>query len=122
MRPSTSLRCAQDERAPMLLLLLVLLPVAVRADGPKNLQVLPKTSTRAEVRDIMKAQSKALGVECEYCHDVPDMASDKNENKKVARQMMRMTTEINQKWFRSERKEGVTCYTCHHGHTEPPKK
>jgi hypothetical protein len=94
------------------------------ADGLKNLQVLPKTTTKEEIKPIMRAQAKALGVECDFCHDVPDMASDKSEHKKVARQMMKMTAEINEKWlkpqFKDHEKNKVTCGTCHQGKESPP--
>ena len=33
--------------------------------------------TKDQVKVIMKGFSKNLGVECDFCHDVPDMASDK---------------------------------------------
>ncbi len=96
---------------------------AALADGLKNLQVLPKTMTKDDIKPIMRAQSKALGVECDYCHDVPDMASDKLENKKIARQMMKMTAEINEKWLKGMKdadKNKVTCGTCHQGKEQPP--
>lgn len=72
----------------------------------------------------MKAQSKALGVECDFCHDVPDMASDKNDKKLVARKMIQMTNDINDKWLKGMKdadKNKVTCATCHQGHETPPK-
>ncbi len=91
--------------------------------GPKNLQVLPKTSSKEQVKAVMKAQAKALGVECDFCHEVPDMASDANEKKKIARQMMKMTEEINAKWLKGTIKDpvkhAVTCNTCHMGKSEP---
>lgn len=87
------------------------------ADGPKNLQVLPKASTKEQVKAVMKAQAKALGVECDFCHDVPDMASDKLDKKKTARAMMKMTDELNAKWFKP--KTPVTCATCHRGKQKP---
>ena len=59
------------------------------ADGPKNLQVLSKNTPKEQVKQIMKQQSKDLGVECDFCHDVPDMAADTNKMKNVARQMMK---------------------------------
>jgi cytochrome c556 len=97
----------------------------VVADGGlTNVQVLPKTTSKQEVKAIMKAQAKSLGVDCDFCHDVPDMASDTNEHKKIARQMMRMTAEINAKWTKSLKdadKNQVTCGTCHRGQKEPPK-
>src|SRR5207237_5948733 len=89
----------------------------------KNLQVLPKNITKDEIKQIMRAQAKALDVECDHCHDVPDMASDKNPNKKLARQMMQMTAEINAKWLKGMKdaeKNQVTCGTCHRGHETPP--
>ena len=94
-----------------------------RADF-KNLQVLPKSMSKDELKAYMKAQSKALGVECDYCHDVPDMASDKNEKKLVARKMIQMTEDINDKWLKGMReaeKNKVGCGTCHQGHETPPK-
>src|SRR3954469_22634081 len=83
------------------------------ADGMKNLQVLPKTTTKEKVKEIMKAQAKSLDVECDYCHDVPDMASDANEKKKIAREMMKMTMDINGKFLKPMLKDAdkhpVTC-------------
>jgi hypothetical protein len=106
------------------LLLALSLPGAMAlADGLKNLQVLPKTLTKDEIKPIMKAQAKALGVECDYCHDVPDMASDKLPNKQAARQMMRMVMEINSKWLKGMKeaeKNKVGCGTCHQGKEQPP--
>ncbi|HEY2743235.1 MAG TPA: c-type cytochrome [Polyangia bacterium] len=97
--------------------------VVARADF-KNLQVLPKTMSKDDLKAYMKAQSKALGVECDYCHDVPDMASDKNEKKLVARKMIQMTQDINDKWLKGMKeaeKNRVGCGTCHQGHEVPPK-
>ena len=93
------------------------------ADGLKNLQVLPKTLTKDEIKPIMRAQAKALGVECDFCHDVPDMASDKIAAKNISRQMMKMMAEINDKWLKGMKdadKNKVTCGTCHQGHEQPP--
>jgi hypothetical protein len=89
----------------------------------KNLQVLPKSITKEQIKEIMKAQAKALDVECDYCHDVPDMASDTKAEKKTARQMMKMTAEINDKWLKGMKdaeKNRVTCGTCHRGKSTPP--
>src|SRR5262249_49801087 len=90
----------------------------------KNLQVLPKNISKDELKGYMKAQTKALGVECNFCHDVPDMASDKNEKKLIARKMMQMQNDINDKWLKGMKvaeKNKVTCGTCHQGKEEPPK-
>ena len=106
----------------------VALPRVAGADdppaGPKNLQVLPKTLTKDQVKGMMKHMSKELGVECDFCHDVPDMASDKNEKKQIAREMMKMTFELNSKWVTkiAPKGEKVTCFTCHRGEQKPKNK
>jgi hypothetical protein len=89
-------------------------------DMPKNLQVMPKTMTTAQVKDIMKQNiAPALGVKCDFCHDTNDFAKD-TEHKEIARSMMLMTIDINQKSFKGEWK--VTCMTCHDGKKEPRSK
>jgi cytochrome c556 len=105
--------------------ILTLFSSAVAADGGlTNVQVLPKSTSKQELKAIMKAQAKSLGVDCDFCHEVPDMASDANEKKKIARQMMRMTAEINAKWtkgIKDAEKNQVTCGTCHRGQKAPPR-
>ena len=107
------------------LTVLLLHPRAADADGAptaKNLQVLPKTMAKDQVKAVMKRISRDLGVECDHCHDVPDMASDKNEHKKLAREMLRMTAELNAKWINKlAPKAEVTCNTCHRGEAKPKK-
>ncbi len=101
----------------------VTLAESAPSGGFKNLQVLPKTITKEELKAQMKAQSKALGVECDFCHDVPDMASDKNEKKLIGRKMIQMTAELNEKWItklKGGEKHLVTCGQCHQGHESPP--
>ena len=105
----------------------VLAPRAVRADAPpaggKNIQVLPKTMPRDQIKQVMKGISRDLGVECDFCHEVPDMASDKLGHKKVAREMLKMTEELNAKWIKKlDAKAEVTCNTCHRGHEKPETK
>jgi hypothetical protein len=111
-----------------LALALALPPAAVvvvrpaRADAPpawKNLQILPKTMPRDQLKALMKAQSKALGVECDHCHEMPDADKD-TKNKEIARQMMRMTSEINGRFLKGM-DDKVTCNTCHRGKEKPEK-
>jgi hypothetical protein len=93
------------------------------AEGFKNLQVLPKTISKEELKAQMKGQAKALGVECDFCHEVPDMASDKNDKKAIARKMITMTSELNDKYIKTLKggeKHLVSCGTCHQGHESPP--
>ncbi len=87
-----------------------------QAPGGKNLQVLPKTMSKDEIKKVMKAQSKALGVECDHCHDQADMAKD-TDNKKVAREFMKAVAAFNQTMFKG--KPEVTCMHCHRGKVEP---
>ena len=76
--------------------------------------------------------AKSLGVTCQFCHVGDDstgnwdFAADDNKHKLVARNMMKMTDKINDKYFdlTGGKKDlntrlMVTCYTCHHGKKEP---
>jgi len=96
------------------------LTVVAQAAPPKNLQILPKTTDEKTVKDLMKAQAKALGVQCDHCHlvDKGDYASDTLENKKTGRAMMKMVHDINTNFLGG--KNMVTCGTCHNGKKFPP--
>jgi hypothetical protein len=95
----------------------------------KNLKVLKKNTTHDELELVMKEFKTALGVKCGFCHTESkvnpgklDFVSDENEHKNIARDMMRMTTRINKKFF-GQNKEGneggISCFTCHRGDKEP---
>lgn len=56
---------------------------------------------------------------CNYCHVPENMASDEKYQFKVARQMIRMTRNINGAWGSHVQQTGVTCYTCHRGNAVP---
>lgn len=97
-------------------------PTAPQAAGGgvwKDLQVLPKNISKDELKKIMKSMSKDLGVDCSFCHDEPNMEKDTNK-KKLAREMMQMTSEISRKFPSTMKK--VTCWTCHRGKEEPDKR
>jgi len=85
----------------------------------KDLQVLPKNISKDELKKIMKSMSKDLGVDCSFCHDEPNMEKDTNK-KKLAREMMQMTSEISRRYPSTMKK--VTCWTCHRGKEEPDKR
>lgn len=97
---------------------IALLPTFVQAADAKNLKVLPADLPKAEIKKLMKAQAAALGVECEHCHNTDNFAED-TEKKEIARQMMKMTGEINKEFFKNEKKVG--CVTCHNGNKTPKK-
>jgi hypothetical protein len=86
---------------------------------PTNLQILPKTTTMAELKTIMVGVATAMGEKCAFCHDVKNYASDENEHKKTARAMFAMVQDINAKFFAYEGAPQITCYTCHRGASEP---
>lgn len=113
--------------------------VFAQAGGFKNLQILPKDISKQDLKKIMKQQSKALGVECEFCHNSDDMAADGNKHKKIGREMMKLTDDINKGTLKAEKpagskelvkafeyynkklagKKDVTCQTCHNGKEKP---
>lgn len=83
---------------------------------PTNLKVL-KVTSGAEVSQIMRTFTAALGVQCAYCHVQGNFASDENPKKEQARQMIRMTQQINGNF--PDKKMYVSCYTCHRGEAQP---
>lgn len=101
----------------------------------KNLKILPKDITHEQLDSVMHHFTGSLNVKCNFCHvrneekKEWDWASDDNKHKLVARQMMEMTNSLNDKYFPYSGKAKdlktvltVTCYTCHHGATEPETK
>lgn len=84
----------------------------------KNLQVLPADITKDRLKVIMDAYCNSLNVKCDFCHIKGNMASDTIEEKVIARKMMIMTNEINEKYF-GENTGTVGCMTCHNGKTNP---
>jgi len=107
----------------------------------RNLQVLPKETTRQQVTALMRTFTAALGVRCDHCHEPdpnaapptegrgrggPDLdhSLDGKETKKIAREMIRMVNAINSEYLpktgRSlDARNQVTCETCHHGLARP---
>jgi len=97
----------------------------------KNLKVLPKDISEQTIDKVMDEFSKALGVECNFCHlqiDSTnwDMASDQKPEKSVARKMIKMSNKINKDFFKAKTKYGeenavleIHCVTCHHGQPHP---
>jgi hypothetical protein len=87
----------------------------------KNIQVL-KGIPAAEISQDMTFISVALGVTCAYCHTPSGpwpqgFEKDDIKAKQTAREMIRMTRQINEASFAG--RSAVTCATCHAGHTSP---
>ncbi len=82
----------------------------------KNIQVL-KGVPAEELVLGMNAIAGSLGVDCDYCHE-NNFNEDKIPAKGKARQMMRMTRQINQENYPTQ--AAVTCFTCHQGQAIPP--
>lgn len=104
----------------------------------KNLQILPKDITEIKMDSIMNAYTKALKVSCDFCHVKEKKAlfsiapetgdldfSLDNPMKEEARKMIRLTMDINTKYFysdssiRPEYLNVVGCNTCHRGNPFP---
>lgn len=85
----------------------------------KNIQVL-KNIPADDLQPTMRYISAALGVECSFCHvRNPDFQPEKDdkEEKRTARDMMKMVMTINQENF--EGRQEVSCNSCHNGHNRP---
>lgn len=106
-----------------------------KEDPYKNLKILPKDISHEQMDSVMHHFSSSLGVRCNFCHVRNEAtkewnwASDSIKHKLVAREMMKMTNTLNDKYFPYAGKAEnlstaltVTCYTCHHGATEPATK
>ena len=95
-------------------------PPAQNPDKPveetkKNIKVLKGLPT-SQLIPVMAFMSNSLGVTCAYCHTEQWEADDKEE-KGVARGMIQMVKDINDRHFDGE--VAVTCNTCHQGHPRP---
>lgn len=98
-----------------------------------NLKVLPKDITKDSLMYLMHGYENALSVGCDYCHaprkDNPaklDFASDDKVEKEIAREMMKMTAEINAKYFHTKGSDAkadnvfvINCVMCHRGAANP---
>ncbi len=114
------------------ILLFVILSIAAIGPGkdqPKNLKVLPTNISDDALIKIMENFEKSLGVKCGFCHVMKDSAglenyaSDALRSKEITRNMMRMTFNINNHYFRKDSiavaLRPVGCLTCHRGQREP---
>ena len=97
----------------------------------KNLKVLPRNISKEQMDSVMKHFTASLGVKCNFCHSFNqqtksmDFATDTNEHKQIARSMMKMTNQLNKKYFDIKNSKSldakleVSCFTCHNGKEHP---
>ncbi len=101
-------------------------------DNPKNLTVLPKTTTGRELQRTMFGFTAGLGVRCTFCHvgeegkdfSQFDFVSDAKPEKNEARTMIQMVSNINNVYLAQLHVDStsvlrVSCMTCHHGNAVP---
>jgi hypothetical protein len=90
----------------------------------KNVQIL-KQVPAGQLLDIMRMGfSRSLGVRCSKCHIMGQWEKDDKDDKQVARDMMKMTSTINNDLLKNIKnlmsdKPEVTCATCHRGQEKP---
>lgn len=85
-----------------------------------NIQIMKGMPAERVLTIMTNGFAPALGVSCDYCHVPGDWASDEKDHKRIARDMWRMTGEIN-KQVKTIVDDGarVNCTTCHRGETDP---
>ena len=101
-------------------------------ENPVNLRVLPKDIGVEELRRTMVGFSAALNAKCSYCHMGDDSRSprdldfpkDGKRTKRIAREMLAMVADINERIAGFELASGrqpvdVKCITCHRGQYRP---
>ena len=101
----------------------------------QNLKVLPKNISEHQLHEVMDEWNAALGVRCNFCHarneetKKMDWALDAKPEKNMAREMFKMTANINKKYFKAGKDSlgmvmytGVNCNTCHKGNAHPEVK
>ncbi len=110
-----------------------------RQSGPLRAQIAGRENSRADsvfqnierlngvtagrLLDIMDIWGSVLGVGCEHCHVPNEWASEAKPEKEITRQMMTLTSQINENLNKIQALEGaqasVSCYTCHRGNKRP---
>ena len=97
----------------------------------KNLKVLPRNISKEQMDSVMKHFTASLGVKCNFCHSFNqqtksmDFVTDTNEHKQIARSMIKMTNQLNKKYFDIKNSKSldakleVSCFTCHNGKEHP---
>jgi len=64
----------------------------------KNIKVL-NDMTADQLGRVMNIMAASLGVKCSFCHNTDNYSSDEKRNKQTARNMIKMTFDINKNAF-----------------------
>lgn len=104
-----------------LLWLLFALPAFAQTPSPyKNVEYL-KNLTPTQLSRTMQMISQSLGTNCGFCHvrkgEEWDFPADDKHEKETARNMIKMTSELNQQYFSGH--SVVSCNSCHRGQAHP---
>lgn len=84
----------------------------------KNVQVL-KNLTPKEMNLEMVKMSEALGVKCDFCHNLNDWGSDVKKEYQTSRVMLRMVQNINANYLTWDSAPKIACLSCHQGKDRP---
>jgi hypothetical protein len=106
-----------------------------QADKPqyKNLKILSKNISDDDMDFVMQSFSVNLGANCLFCHPGKqtgtefsiDYVTDVLQNKRIARDMLKMTIKLNKKYFNTtltglmNTRGKIWCKTCHQGSPVP---
>ena len=108
------------------LLLIVLglgLPSVEAAPEHKNLQVLDKNISSADLKKMMEGFAAQLGVKCQFCHVDEVYEKDDKKQKTDARKMIKLVAEMKTRkpeFFKTTVKESaIQCSMCHRGRPQP---
>lgn len=82
----------------------------------KNIKVL-NDMPADQMGRVMNLMAASLGVNCNFCHVEGDFSKDGKPEKQTAREMIKMTLDINKNNFNG--RPEVSCNTCHQGHEHP---
>ena len=82
----------------------------------KNIQTL-KGLPAGRWTMLMTMFSRALGVDCTYCHVPGEFEKDDKPAKLTARKMLGLTGAISREIYKGP--TSINCYTCHRGNTQP---
>ena len=91
-------------------------------DTFQNLQLFDPEISKDELKTAMKGFTASLGVKCSFCHTIDEYHLDDNENKVIARKMMKLVGHMRSNvatYFKEDTAmELITCATCHQGESE----